>query len=233
MKTMFNTPMKIVRYASMSLICLFGVAACTPNQSVKAEATEDKALLSEISASQGKAVTQETVTKKPAIDIALIDTAATTKVVADSTHHANANKPDQLATPSAIKMTVYTDPHCGCCGKWIKHAEKNGFKASVEYPEDVIAIKNKHQVPPDMRSCHTTVIGDYVFEGHIPSKYMQQFLANPPKEAVGLTVPGMPVGSPGMEYQNKFLAYKVFQINKDGTTTVFAEVKHQKEQYSL
>lgn len=233
MKPMIKKPIKIVRCAGISLMFLFSIAACTPNQSLKVEATDDSTLLSEVSASQGKTAIEETVTKKPTNEKAVTNTAVPTKVVADSTQRANVNKPDQLATPSAINMTVYKDPNCGCCGKWIKHAEKNGFKASVEYPEDFNAVKNKHQVPPDMRSCHTTVIDDYVFEGHIPSKYIQQFLANPPKGAVGLTVPGMPVGSPGMEYQNKFLPYKVFQINEDGITTVYADVTGKKEQFTL
>ena len=75
-----------------------------------------------------------------------------------------------------------------------------------------------------MRSCHTAVTSDgYVFEGHVPAKYIAQFLANPPSEAIGLAVPGMPMGSPGMEYQNKFSPYQVMQINKDGSTAVYAE----------
>lgn len=90
---------------------------------------------------------------------------------------------------------------------------------------DLAVFKQRYGVPNNMRSCHTTVTTDgYVFEGHVPAKYIAQFLANPPSEAIGLAVPGMPMGSPGMEYQNKFSPYQVMQINKDGSTAVYAEV---------
>ena len=76
-----------------------------------------------------------------------------------------------------------------------------------------------------MRSCHTAVTTDgFVFEGHVPAKYMAKFLENPPKGAIGLAVPGMPMGSPGMEYQNKFMPYQVMQLNKDGSTAVYADI---------
>ena len=90
---------------------------------------------------------------------------------------------------------------------------------------DLAVFKERYGVPSNMRSCHTAVTSDgYVFEGHVPAKYIAQFLANPPSEAIGLAVPGMPMGSPGMEYQNKFSPYQVMQINKDGSTAVYAEV---------
>ena len=82
-----------------------------------------------------------------------------------------------------------------------------------------------------MRSCHTVVTTDgYVFEDHVPAKYMAQFLENPPVQALGLAVPGMPVGSPGMEYQNKFMPYQVMQLNKDGTTQVYADIESVEQQ---
>jgi hypothetical protein len=70
-----------------------------------------------------------------------------------------------------------------------------------------------------------------VFEGHVPAKYIQQFLASPPDNAIGLAVPAMPVGSPGMEYQDRFMPYKVLQLNKDGTSLVYAHVKYPSQQY--
>ncbi len=82
-----------------------------------------------------------------------------------------------------------------------------------------------------MQSCHTAVTTDgYVFEGHVPAKHMAQFLKNPPSDAIGLAVPGMPVGSPGMEYQNQFMPYQIMQINKDGTTSVYADVESPQQQ---
>ena len=111
------------------------------------------------------------------------------------------SKPDLLKNVSA---TVYKDANCGCCKEWISHAEDNGLSA--------------------------TATDDYVFEGHVPAKYMAQFLENPPVQAMGLAVPGMPVGSPGMEYQNKFMPYQVMQLNKDGTTQVYADIESVEQQ---
>ena len=109
--------------------------------------------------------------------------------------------------------------------------EANGFQASVDHPQDMTRIKEKFGVGDQLRSCHTTVTeSGYVFEGHIPAKFIQQFLYNPPAGAIGLTVPGMPVGSPGMEVENKFSAYQILQMNRDGSTTVFAEVTSAAEQ---
>lgn len=130
-----------------------------------------------------------------------------------------------------ISGTVYKDINCGCCSEWVDYAEGEGMQAKLEHPDDLSLLKVHYGVPQQMRSCHTTVTEDgFVFEGHIPAKYMAQFLANPPKGAIGLAVPSMPVGSPGMEYQGKFLPYKVFQLNKDGSTTVFAEVATKEQQ---
>lgn len=109
--------------------------------------------------------------------------------------------------------------------KWISHAEHHGMTATGQDVADLAVFKERYGVPSNMRSCHTAVTTDgYVFEGHVPAKYIAQFLANPPSEAIGLAVPGMPMGSPGMEYQNKFSPYQVMQINKDGSTAVYAEV---------
>src|SRR5690606_31887619 len=94
-------------------------------------------------------------------------------------------------------LTVYKSPTCGCCGEWVEHVEAAGFQSSTEHPEDLSGLKDKLGVPQNLRSCHTAVSKQgYVFEGHIPARYIQAFLANPPKDSLGLTVPGMPVGSP-------------------------------------
>ena len=138
------------------------------------------------------------------------------------------NNPDLLKNVSA---SVYKDVNCGCCKDWISHAEDNGLGATAHDVADVALFKDRYGVPTEMRSCHTAVTTDgYVFEGHVPAKYMAQFLANPPAQALGLSVPGMPVGSPGMEYQNKFEPYQVMQINKDGTTQVYVDIGSPNEQ---
>lgn len=130
-----------------------------------------------------------------------------------------------------VSATVYKDVNCGCCKEWIDHAQSNGLSATAQHPEDLSLFKDRYGVPNDMRSCHTAVTTDgYVFEGHVPAKYMAEFLANPPIQALGLAVPGMPVGSPGMEYQNKFAPYQIMQLNKDGSTEVYADIKTTEQQ---
>ena len=130
-----------------------------------------------------------------------------------------------------VSATVYKDANCGCCKEWISHAEDNGLSATAQDVADLAVFKERYSVPTEMRSCHTVVTTDgYVFEGHVPAKYMAQFLENPPVQSMGLAVPGMPIGSPGMEYQNKFMPYQVMQLNKDGTTQVYADIESVEQQ---
>ena len=130
-----------------------------------------------------------------------------------------------------ISVTVYKDANCGCCKEWVGYAEGHGLNATAQNVEDVSLFKERYSVPQQMRSCHTTVTTDgYVFEGHVPAKYMAQFLKNPPSDAIGLAVPSMPVGSPGMEYQDKFMPYKVMQLNKDGSTAIYATIDSPQQQ---
>ena len=156
---------------------------------------------------------------------------------------ANAAEPHTAATsvmskpvsnPNLLKnisATVYKDVNCGCCKDWISHAEDNGLGTTAHNVADVALFKDRYGVPSEMRSCHTAITTDgYVFEGHVPAKYMAQFLENPPVQALGLAVPGMPVGSPGMEYQNKFAPYQIMQLNKDGTTQVYADIESTEQQ---
>ena len=162
-------------------------------------------------------------------------TAATTAPVETATDSQNSkvqtSKTESTSSSSNsdalrnVSATVYKDANCGCCKEWISHAEHHGMTAAGQDVADLAVFKERYGVPSNMRSCHTAVTSDgYVFEGHVPAKYIAQFLANPPSEAIGLAVPGMPMGSPGMEYQNKFSPYQVMQINKDGSTAVYAEV---------
>ncbi|MDN3441750.1 DUF411 domain-containing protein [Psychrobacter sp. APC 3279] len=130
-----------------------------------------------------------------------------------------------------ISVTVYKDANCGCCKEWVGYAEGHGLNATAQNVEDVSLFKERYSVPQQMRSCHTTVTTDgYVFEGHVPAKYMAQFLKSPPSDAIGLAVPSMPVGSPGMEYQDKFMPYKVMQINKDGSIAIYATIDSPQQQ---
>lgn len=132
----------------------------------------------------------------------------------------------------AEMLTVYKSPSCGCCTAWIDHVEAEGFATTIKHPSDLEAIKNRYQIVPGLRSCHTAVSSQgYVFEGHIPARYIHQFLANPPADALGLTVPAMPVGSPGMEVAGRFMPYQVLLIKKDGSTEVFVSVDNPAQQY--
>ncbi len=130
-----------------------------------------------------------------------------------------------------VSATVYKDANCGCCKEWVGYAEGHGLSATAQDVTDLSLFKERYGVPQQMRSCHTTVTTNgYVFEGHVPAKYMAQFLASPPTDSIGLAVPSMPVGSPGMEYQDKFMPYKVMQLNKDGSTQVYAAIESPAQQ---
>jgi hypothetical protein len=124
-----------------------------------------------------------------------------------------------------ISLDVYKSPTCGCCGKWVAHVEASGFEAAVHHPTDLNKLKADKGISPRYQSCHTAVSQDgYVFEGHIPADVIQRFLANPPSNAIGLAVPGMPVGSPGMEMGNRHDEYDVLLLSKDGSNKVFEHI---------
>ena len=123
-------------------------------------------------------------------------------------------------------LTVHKTPTCGCCKMWMKHVEKNGFIANAKDHQNLMDIKDSFKIKPEYRSCHTSVSSNgYIFEGHIPSKYIDQFLSEEHPNAIGLSVPGMPLGSPGMEVEGMFTPYNVFILFKDGTSEIYAEVK--------
>jgi hypothetical protein len=95
-------------------------------------------------------------------------------------------------------ITVHKDPTCGCCSGWVQHLQKAGFVAKVVETRDIDAVKTRLGVPNDLAACHTAEISGYVVEGHVPATALRRFLAEKP-QAAGLAVPGMPIGSPGME----------------------------------
>ena len=131
-----------------------------------------------------------------------------------------------------ITLNVYKEVTCGCCVGWIAHIDERGFDSTLFHPSDIYAVKEELGVLPKWQSCHTAVSKDgYLFEGHVPAKYISQFLASPPTNALGLAVPGMPMGSPGMEIGARFNSYDVILMKKDGTSEVYATVKNQAEQY--
>lgn len=128
-----------------------------------------------------------------------------------------------LLAQSLPEVTVYKSKFCGCCGMWTKHMEDNGFKVNTIVTEDMNSVKKNFNIPSHLSSCHTAIIGDYLVEGHTPAADIKAFLKNPPKGARGLTVPGMPIGSPGMEQGDMKQPYKVYAFTKDNRVAVFAE----------
>ena len=136
-----------------------------------------------------------------------------------------AEAPGQTALASAVDpslptVTVYKSPSCGCCAAWADHLRENGFPVETVETADVQAVKAEYGVPPALQSCHTAVVDGYVVEGHVPAADVKRLLAERP-EAGGLAVPGMPVGSPGMEQGDTVEPYDVLLID-DGQTSVFA-----------
>ncbi|MDN3609336.1 DUF411 domain-containing protein [Vibrio ostreicida] len=114
----------------------------------------------------------------------------------------------------ANEVLNHKSPYCGCCSEWSKHMRDAGFTVEEELHQDMAPIKQKLGITPELSSCHTAEINGYVFEGHVPAQDIKAFLANPPKDAKGLAVPGMPMGSPGMEYGKKNDAYSVYAFNE-------------------
>ncbi|WP_221798815.1 DUF411 domain-containing protein [Oceanobacter mangrovi] len=138
----------------------------------------------------------------------------------------------QAQTQEQSDLVVYKDPNCGCCTDWVKHVEQSGLNLDVRMSANMGEVKQFYGISPQLRSCHTAVsAAGYVFEGHVPAKLVQQFLANPPAGGHGLTVPAMPVGSPGMEVGDKFMPYQVLQLNNDGSVEVYASIDKQADQY--
>jgi len=132
----------------------------------------------------------------------------------------------------ATHLDVYKDPTCGCCANWIDQMTERNFDSTIHHPANLGAVKLEHGFVPQLQSCHTAVTAEgYAFEGHVPPKLVRQFLDNPPPNAKGLTVPGMPVGSPGMEMGGRFQPYDVVLLNRDGSTRVYASIRSAAEQY--
>lgn len=126
-----------------------------------------------------------------------------------------------VTAAEAPKLIVYKNATCGCCGLWVEHMRKAGFATEVHDVDNMSPIKERVGVPYSMGSCHTAQVGGYFVEGHVPAEQVLRLLKEKPK-AKGLTVPAMPIGSPGMEQGDTKQPYEVHLVNPDGTTTVYA-----------
>jgi hypothetical protein len=122
----------------------------------------------------------------------------------------------------AVAITVYKDPSCGCCTQWVEHLRAAGLRPAVHDRSDMDALKDSLGVPASLRSCHTAVAGKYVIEGHVPAADLKRLVAKAPKDVLGIAVPDMPAGSPGMEMGGRQDRYDVIAFSASGTTSVFA-----------
>lgn len=123
----------------------------------------------------------------------------------------------------AATYEMFRDPNCGCCGKWADHVRtENEVPVKVSVSQDMSRVKQAHGIPQDLWSCHTMTVDDYVIEGHVPAEQIERLLEERPEGVRGLAVPGMPLGSPGMEMGNRKQPYEVIAFRADGSRYVFA-----------
>ena len=119
-----------------------------------------------------------------------------------------------------VPVQVFKEATCGCCSNWVEHLRRAGFAPTSSNVDDMPSVKQVYKIPAQARSCHTALVGGYVIEGHVPVADIQRLLKEKPAIA-GLAVPGMPIGSPGMEGPNP-RPYDVLAFDKTGKTTVFS-----------
>lgn len=131
-----------------------------------------------------------------------------------------ANAP-AVETFKPIAIKVYKTPQCGCCKAWVDHLSKNGFQVETMDMPDLTLVKQKYGVTPALEACHTAVVGNYVVEGHVPADVIKRLLRERPA-VLGIAVPGMPAGSPGMEGAMKE-RYDVLTFDRAGRSRVYAK----------
>jgi len=122
----------------------------------------------------------------------------------------------------AAEINVYKSPSCGCCGAWVSNLQTSGLRVVVHDMDDVTPIARSAGVPSELRSCHTAIVDGYFVEGHVPAPDVRKLLRDRPK-ARGIAVPGMPIGSPGMEQGDARQPYSTLLVDRQGKTTLFAQ----------
>lgn len=129
--------------------------------------------------------------------------------------------PPRTVHAESTRITVYKTPTCGCCKGWVEHLRTNGFEVATEDLADLSLLKQGHRIPKALQTCHTAIVDGYVVEGHVPASDVKRLLAERPGVA-GVAVPGMPIGSPGMEMRGRGTeAYETVTFTTSGTTAVF------------
>ncbi|MGH1438649.1 MAG: DUF411 domain-containing protein [Cellvibrionaceae bacterium] len=147
-------------------------------------------------------------------------------------HWVSVSHAESTENQRSTNLDVYKSPTCGCCEDWVNHMKSDGFSVKIYHPENLDAIKELFAISPAYQACHTSVTAGYFFEGHIPASIVEHFLAQRPKDVAGLAVPGMPLGSPGMDVTGYYRAYELIQINKDGSRSPYARVSHDRIVYA-
>ncbi|MBE8965148.1 DUF411 domain-containing protein [Nostocales cyanobacterium LEGE 12452] len=130
-------------------------------------------------------------------------------------------------TPSkstVLNATVYHSPDCNCCGGWIEHLKTQGFKITDFSTPDIETVKQKYNVPDNLSSCHTAIVNGYVIEGHVPADDIKRLLQEKPN-VVGLSVPQMPVGTPGMEMGDRKDPFSVLSFDRNNSIAVFNQYR--------
>jgi hypothetical protein len=129
-------------------------------------------------------------------------------------------KAETIKTGKFVDIVVYRSPTCECCGRWLEHLKKNNFNVKDIVTDDIQAVKNKYGVSEAMASCHTAIVDGYEVEGHVPANDIMKLLKTKPK-IVGIAVPGMPGGTPGMEMGDRKDAYKVMSFDRENHYEIF------------
>ncbi|WP_022962554.1 DUF411 domain-containing protein [Halopseudomonas pelagia] len=124
-----------------------------------------------------------------------------------------------LQAADVVTIDVYRDPSCGCCEAWIEHLQGNGFSVTDHLEKNMTEVKRQLGVPQELASCHTGVVEGRFIEGHVPAADILNMRKQP--SIIGLAVPGMPAGSPGMEMGDRTDAYQVISVDQENTTSVF------------
>jgi len=129
----------------------------------------------------------------------------------------------QAIAEELTKATVYKDPNCGCCHNYVSYLRENGFEVEVIDTGDLSSIRQSHGVPEDLAGCHSTLVGGYVVEGHVPVAIVKRLLQEKPAIS-GISLPGMPLGSPGMDgdKEGPFVIYEIAKDSSPASPKVYA-----------
>lgn len=122
-------------------------------------------------------------------------------------------------------IDLYSSPTCGCCESWVDYMQKKGYEVRVTKSRDFYKVKETYNIKPQYQSCHTGIAGGYVIEGHLPESAVKWLLENKPENVVGISAPGMPLGSPGMKQGDVEEEYPVLLLYKDGSHRLYGYFK--------